>query len=50
MAKIIIQSNDKSYVWKHEFTSEDIYYINKESFGLLDALNKAAETDEKESK
>ncbi len=49
MAIIKIESSDGTFVWEKEFTGEDIYYMQKESYGLLDALNKAADIDERES-
>ena len=48
MAQIIIKSDNGNFIWKKKFTGEDIYYMHKESYGLLNALNEAADEDEKE--
>jgi len=50
MAKITIKTDDGSFFWSKRFDLEDIYYMLKESWGLLDALNKAGEIDDKEPK
>ena len=44
MAKIIVESNDESFIFERKFNSEDIYDMNE---WLLDQLNEAVTNDEK---